>query len=106
MSDTPKKAEFKDSPRGRVAQAYARVFGRNPAHRDDDQRVVWEDMERRGFCNRPVLQRNAQGVVIEENTLSNAGKQEFHQDTALLVFEGCSLDPEAKPKTRGKSITK
>lgn len=92
------------SERGRVAQAYARLFGTSDATRNEDQRVVWQDMEARGFTNRPVLQRDAIGKIITENTVANSGKQEFHQDTKLLVHEGHSSDPEAKPKRKGKSV--
>jgi hypothetical protein len=101
--DTPQKPK-PISERGRVAQAYARLFGRSDDHRNEDQRVVWQDMQRRGYADRPVLVADGEGHVCQLRLAAAGGAQAFHCDTKLLVHEGHSSDPEAKPKGKGKSI--
>jgi len=97
--------DAKMTERGRVAQAYARLFGRTDSARSEDQRIVWEDMERRGFIRRPTLTYDGKGQLCPLRMAQGEGQRIFHLDTQLLVHEGCSLDPEAKPKRKGRSIT-
>ncbi len=104
MTDTTKKPEPL-SERGRVAQAYARVLGVDDNNRNEDQRVLWQDMERRGYIRRPMLSPDRDGQLCPLRLAAAGGMNAFHQDTALLVHEGCKLADTPKPKKRGKSIT-
>jgi len=104
MIEDPKKPA-PISERGRVAQAYARLFGTDDNHRNEDQRVVWQDMERRGYIRRPALNPNADGSLCPIKQAQAEGQRIFMLDVQLLVHEGHNQDPEAKPKQRGKSVT-
>lgn len=102
MIDTPKPAKLSD--RARIAQAYARVLGTDDRNRNSDQRVVFEDMERRGYIRRPTLVADTQGHLCPLRLAQAEGMRMFHLDTKLLIHEGHNQDPEAKPKQRGKSV--
>lgn len=103
IEEHPKKPA-PSGERGRVAQAYARLFGTSDDTRNEDQRVVWQDMERRGYANRPVLLPDGEGHVCQLRLAAAGGAHAYHCDTKLLVHEGRSSDPEAKPKRKGKSL--
>lgn len=108
MSDLAPKEPVKAnavSDRARIAQAYARVLGTDDNSRTNDQRVVWLDMERRGYIRRPTLVADGAGHLCPLRLAQAEGMRMFQLDSALLVHEGCNKDPEAKPKRKGKSVT-
>lgn len=64
--------------------AYARVFGVE-TERNDDQKAVWADMQKRGYIYRTTIVPNSAGNVSNIKMESAEGMRIFMLDTMNLV---------------------
>lgn len=88
------------TPAERLAIAYAQVFGKDDASRNDAQRQVWQDMERRGYFLRSTAIPSTAGEVQPVRMEIAEGMRIFFLDTLSLVLRAKSLgEPKPKPTT-------
>jgi hypothetical protein len=69
----------------KLTLAYGAVFGRDNEHRTDAQRLVWQDMERRGYFLRSTAIPITDGSVQPQKIEIAEGCRIFFLDTLTLV---------------------
>jgi hypothetical protein len=93
----PKEATKQET----LALAYAQVFGRDSDHRTEAQRLVWEDMEKRGYVHRSTAVPDASGTVSTVKMEIAEGMRIFHLDTNTFVSWANKLgSKQQKPKAK------
>ena len=97
--------------RGHLLSAYVAVFGSSDATRTPAQRVVWADMEHRGYIHRTTLVATGKdGHSDAQFNASAEGQRLFMLNTQSLIRAGLSylgsLDGDEPKTTRKKPIKK
>lgn len=83
--------------RERLCLAYARVLGQD-GQRSEDQRLVMEDMEHRGYIHRTTIVPLPDGSVSRERVECSEGQRIFVLNTKQLI-RGAKLSEKKKPVT-------
>jgi hypothetical protein len=85
----------------KLALAYAQVLGRDPEHRTDAQKLVMDDMERRGYLHRSTAVPLQSGQVSPVKMEIAEGMRIFLLDTLAFLARAQRLGQvKPKPKTR------
>jgi hypothetical protein len=92
-NETPEAAERRE----RLCLAYARVFGQE-GQRSNDQELVMEDMEHRGYCHRSTMVPIADGSVDPVKMECAEGMRIFVLHTKAFI-RGAKLAERKKPVT-------
>lgn len=89
------------TPTEKLALAYAVVFGRDAEHRTDAQRMVWQDMERRGYFYRSTAVPGPDAHVLPVKMEIAEGMRIFFLDIINLVARASTLGTQKnKPKVK------
>jgi hypothetical protein len=96
--DKPKPAET--TALDTLALAYATVFGRDDAHRTEAQRLVMQDMERRGYLHRSTAIPLPSGEVQTVKMEIAEGMRIFLLDTLSLISRAKPGKQKPKPKVK------
>ena len=89
------------TPTEKLALAYSVVFGKDDAHRTDAQRLVWQDMERRGYFYRSTAVPGPDAHVLPVKMEIAEGMRIFFLDTLTLVARARLLGTQKnKPKVK------
>lgn len=83
----------------RLCLAYARVFG-NEQHRSEDQVMVMQDMEHRGYLNRSTMTPDSTGAVCEHRMQSAEGQRIFVLQTKELIRRAKTSEKKPKPSVK------
>jgi hypothetical protein len=84
----------------RLALAYAQVFGADETKRNEAQKLVWQDMERRGYFLRSTAVPSVAGEVQPVRMEIAEGMRIFFLDILSMVNRAKSLgEPKQKPIT-------
>lgn len=81
-----------------LALAYAQVLGRDDAHRTEAQRLVMQDMERRGYLYRSTAVPLASGEV-------QTVKMEIAEGCRIFLLDTLNLISRAKPEKKKQKPT-
>ena len=101
MATEPNPSE--GTPTEKLALAYAVVFGRDAEHRTDAQRLVWQDMQRRGYFYRSTAVPGTDGNVTSVKMEIAEGMRIFFLDVINLVDRAQTLGTQkTKPKVKRK----
>lgn len=85
----------------KLALAYAMVFGRDNEHRTEAQRMVWADMEHRGYLYRSTAVPLVTGEVLPVKMEVAEGMRIFLLDTIKHISRAVSLGvKKKKPNTK------
>jgi hypothetical protein len=84
----------------KLAHAYAVVFGRDDEHRTDAQRMVWQDMEHRGYIHRSTAVALPDQSVLPCKMEIAEGCRIFQLDTQRHIHRAKSLGTVKKPKNK------
>ncbi len=86
--------------------AYAQVFGMDHEHRTPAQRLVWADMEHRGYIRRSTMIPDGNGQQCEHRMQSAEGQRIFVLNTQVMVQRARTLTQEPKkPRVRKGKTT-
>lgn len=85
----------------RLCLAYARVFGQDGA-RSEDQRLVMEDMEARGYVHRSTMVPCGDGHVDTPKMECAEGMRIFVLNTKTLIRGAVPSEKKQKPVTKRK----
>ena len=88
-----------ESQADKLALAYAMVFGRDDAHRTEQQQLVMHDMWHRGYLRRSTAVAMADGKVCLVKMEIAEGMRIFHLDTLNYLDRAKRLGT-AKTKTK------
>lgn len=88
------------TPAEKLAIAYARVFGRNDESRSEAQKLVWADMEKRGYVRRSTAVPLANGEVQTMKMEIAEGCRIFHLDTMMQIERAKTPEEKTKPKSK------
>jgi hypothetical protein len=95
------KAPEEATPLDKLALAYAVVFGRDAEHRTEAQKLVMEDMERRGYLHRSTAVPMPSGEVQPLKMELAEGCRIFMLDTQRLISRATLAgQTKQKPKTK------
>jgi|SRR5215217_2280733 len=101
MSDEQKPKEA--TAQEKLILAYGMVFGRDEDHRTEAQRMVWEDMQRRGYFLRSTAVALTDGSVQSNKMEIAEGCRIFFLDTNTLVSRAKTLGTKKqKPNVKIK----
>lgn len=96
MAESTKPVEA--SATDRLVLAYATVFGRDEEHRTEAQRLVMQDMERRGYLYRSTAVPLATGEV-------QTVKMEIAEGCRIFLLDTLNLISRAKPEKKKQKPT-
>lgn len=99
MNDDQQSKEMREAVRrenaARLIRAFRTVFGTSSADRTDQQKAVWEALEKACFVDRPTFIPNGNGVYDPiQGALCEGFRQSFLQIKALVEKN----PDEQKPK--------
>jgi len=98
-SKEPSEIEKHQAAQKRLDRAYAALFGADPAKRTEDQRLVWADMQHRGYIHRTTLIPDGEGKLESIRVEAAEGMRLFQLQTQDKITRATAPVSE-KPKRK------